>query len=152
VLQSVFKEASNDPLTDRFKVKDGTEEVTCFPGILNGKKAVAMEGFGKGYGGDIGVIVAINVENGQIMGVGVTTHSETPGLGARAKEDPSFTAQFNGLPIEGEPFKVKGDGGKIDALSGATVTSRGVCGAVNSAVETYRRLKPSIMEKLKAKA
>jgi len=152
VLQSVFKEASNDPLTDRFKVKDGKEEVTCFPGILNGKKAVAIEGFGKGYGGDIGVIVAINVENGQIMGVGVTTHSETPGLGSRAKEDPSFTAQFNGLPVEGDPFKVKGDGGKIDALSGATVTSRGVCGAVNSAVETYQRLKPSIMEKLKAKA
>ena len=152
VLQDLFKEASNDPLTDRFKIMDDKEEVTCFLGVFDGaKKAVAIEGFSGGYGGAIGVIVAINLENDQIMGIGVTTHSETPGLGSRAKDDPAFARQFRGMSME-DPFKIKADGGKIDALSGATVTSRGVAGAVQSVSETYRRLKPAIMEKLKDKA
>ena len=153
VLQSIFKEASNDPLTDRFKISDDKEEVTCFLGVFEDKKAVAIEGFGSGYGGSIGVIVAINVENDQIMGVGVTTHSETPGLGSRAKDDPAFARQFRGMSIK-DPMKIKvrPDGGEIDALSGATVTSRGVAGAVHSVSEMYRRLKPAIMEKLEEKA
>jgi electron transport complex protein RnfG len=152
VLQDLFKEASNDPLTDRFKIMDDKEEVTFFLGVFDGaKKAVAIEGFAGGYGGAVGVIVAIDLENDQIMGIGVTTHSETPGLGSRAKDDPAFARQFRGMSME-DPFKIKADGGKIDALSGATVTSRGVAGAVQSVSEMYRRLKPSIMEKLKDKA
>jgi len=152
VLQDLFKEASNDPLTDRFKIMDDKEEVTFFLGVFDGaKKAVAIEGFAGGYGGAVGVIVAIDLENDQIMGIGVTTHSETPGLGARAKDDPAFARQFRGMTME-DPFKIKADGGKIDALSGATVTSRGVAGAVQSVSEMYRRLKPAIMEKLKDKA
>lgn len=149
VLQSLFQGVSNDPLTGRFKLMDDKEEVTFFPGVFeDGRKVVAIEGFGKGYGGDIGVIVAIQIENDQIMALGVTTHSETPGLGSRAKDDPGFAAQFRGMPI-GDPFKVRPDGGKVDALSGATVSSRGVVSAVNSVSEIYRRLKPAIMEKLK---
>jgi Na+-translocating ferredoxin:NAD+ oxidoreductase subunit G len=152
VLQTMFREASNDPLADRFKIKDDKEEVTCFVGVFDDKKkAVAIEGFGSGYGGSIGVIVAINLENDQIMSIGVTTHSETPGLGSRAKDDPAFAGQFRGMSME-DPFKIKPDGGQIDALSGATVTSRGVAGAVHSVSETYRRLKPAILEKLKEKA
>lgn len=152
VLQDLFKEASNDPLTDRFKIMDDKEEVTFFLGVFDGaKKAVAIEGFAGGYGGAVGVIVAIDLGNDQIMGIGVTTHSETPGLGARAKDDPAFARQFRGMTME-DPFKIKADGGKIDALSGATVTSRGVAGAVQSVSEMYRRLKPAIMEKLKDKA
>lgn len=152
VLQDLFKEASNDPLTDRFKIMDDKEEVTFFVGVFDGaKKAVAIEGFSGGYGGAIGVIVAIDLENDQIMGIGVTTHSETPGLGSRAKDDPAFARQFRGMTMK-EPFKITAEGGKIDALSGATVTSRGVAGAVQSVSEMYRRLKPSIMEKLKDKA
>ncbi len=152
VLKAIFKDASNDPLADRLKIPLDKGEVNCFVGVFNGKKnTVAIEGFGKGFGGDIGVLVAINVENDQILGVGVTTHSETPGLGSRAKEDPAFAAQFKGKPIT-DPFKVKADGGQIDALSGATVTSRGVCGALLSVSEAYQRLKPAILQKLKEKA
>ena len=152
VLKDIFKGAANDPLTDRFKIAEGKNEVNCFVGVFDGKKnTVALEGFGKGFGGDIGVLVAINIENDQIMGIGVTTHSETPGLGARAKQDPAFTAQFKGKTIN-DPFKVKADGGVVDALSGATVTSRGVCGAILSVSEAYQRLKPAIIQKLKEKA
>jgi len=79
----------------------------------------------------------------------VTTHSETPGLGSRAKDDPSFREQFKGLSIV-EPVKVKPDGGQIDAVSGATITSRGVCQGVSDSAEFYERLKPQIVEQAEA--
>jgi len=145
----IMKGCSNDPLVDRFKIADGKKERNFFVGVFEGKpNTVALESFGKGFGGDIGVIVAVNLEDDKIVGIGVTTHSETPGLGSRTKTDPSFKSQFKGLPIK-EPFKVKPDGGKIDALSGATISSRGVCGAVIKSAEIYMRLKPTILEKIK---
>jgi electron transport complex protein RnfG len=150
VLQEIMAGCSNDPLADRFKIQDGEEERSIFVGVFDGKRnTVAFETFGKGYGGDIGVMVAVNLENDEIVGVGVTTQSETPGVGARVKTEPDFTAQFKGLSIQ-QPYKVRGDGGNIDALSGATFSSRGVCNALNSAEKIYQRLKPQIMEKVKA--
>jgi electron transport complex protein RnfG len=149
-IKELLKGASNDPLTDRFKVKDDKIERSFFVGVFDGKpNAVATEVYGKGYGGAIGVLVAFNLDTDKVLGVAVTTHSETPGLGARAKTDPSFVGQFGGLPVS-EPPKVKGDGGKIDALSGATVTSRGVCAAVDQALEIYKKLKNTIAEKAKS--
>ena len=50
-------------------------------------------------------MVGVDTSNDQVIGVGVTTHQETPGLGSRAKTDPKLAAQFNGLPIT-ETFKV----------------------------------------------
>jgi electron transport complex protein RnfG len=150
VLQEIMAGSSNEPLDDRFKIQDGEEERSIFVGVFDGKRnTVAFETFGKGYGGDIGVMVAVNLENDEIVGVGVTTHSETPGLGARVKTESDFSAQFQGLSIQ-KPHKVRGDGGNIDAVSGATISSRGVCNAVNSAEAIYQRLKPQIMEKVKA--
>ena len=149
-IQEILKGCSNNPLVDRFKIKDGNTERSFFVGIFNGKPdTVAMETTGKGFGGPFGLMVAVNIDNDQIVGVRMTTNSETPGLGARAKTDLSFVGQFKGNPVN-DPFKVKADGGKIDALSGATVTSRGVCGAVVSAGETFERLKKEIVEKAKS--
>ncbi len=149
-IQQILEGSSNDPLVDRFKLPDGKEERSFFVGVFDGKaNIVALEAFGKGFGGDIGVIIAVNVENDEIVGIGVTTHSETPGVGSKVKTDPSLSEQFKGLPIK-EPFKVKAEGGQIDAISGATVSSRGVCGAVVDSAEIYMRLKKDIIEKLKA--
>ena len=147
-LVEILEGASNDPLVDRFKLADGEQERDFYVGVFDGNpNIVAFETFGKGYEGEIGVIVAINVENDQILGVGVTTHSETPGVGSRAKTDPAFRSQFEELAFE-DPIKVRADGGQMDAISGATLSSRGVCSAVDAAGEIYKRLKPSIMEKL----
>jgi len=149
-IQQILEGSSNDPLVDRFKLADGKEERSFFVGVFDGKaNVVALEAFGKGFGGDIGVMIAVNVENDEIVGIGVTTHSETPGVGSKVKTDPSLSEQFKGLPIK-EPFKVKAEGGQIDAISGATVSSRGVCGAVVDSAEIYMRLKKDIIEKLKA--
>ena len=149
-IQQILEGCSNDPLVDRFKLPDGKEERSFFVGVFDGKaNTVALETFGKGFGGDIGVIVAVNVENDEIVGIGVTTHSETPGLGSRVKTELGFSEQFKGLPIK-ETFKVKADGGQIDAVSGATVSSRGVVGAVVESGVIYMRLKTDIMDKVKA--
>jgi len=150
-IKGIMEGCSNDPLIDRLKILDEAKEMNFFIGKFEGKpNAVAFETFGKGFGGVLGVIVGVDLENDKIIGVGVTTHSETPGVGSRAKSDPQFAAQFKGLPIA-EPFKVKADGGQIDALSGATISSRGVCGAVVEAGEIYKKLKPTIIEKIKEK-
>jgi electron transport complex protein RnfG len=148
-IQEIMKGSTNDPLTTRFKIKDGKEERTFFVGVFGGKpNTVAFESSGKGYGGNLDIMVAVNVDKDEIVGVGVTTHRETPGVGARVKSDPKFVNQFKGQSI-GEPFKLKADGGKIDAISGATVSSRGVTGAVVSSGEIYNRLKSNILEKMK---
>ena len=148
-IKSILEGASNDPIVDRFKLKDGKIERSFFVGVFDGKaSAAAFESFGKGFGGDIGLMVAVNLDNDNIIGVGVTTHSETPGIGSRAKTDPTFAAQFKGLSIK-DAFKVKPDGGQVDTVSGATVTSRGLAVAATEAGNVYKRLKPEIAKKLK---
>lgn len=149
-IRNILEGCSNDPIVDRFKIKDGDTERSFFVGVFDGKaNTVAFEGIGKGFGGDIGLMVGINMDDDKIVGMGVTTHSETPGIGTKAKTDPNFSNQFKGLGAV-EPCKVKPDGGGIDAISGATVTSRGVCGGVTNAADIYKRLKPQIAEKIKA--
>ncbi|MBW1779950.1 MAG: RnfABCDGE type electron transport complex subunit G [Deltaproteobacteria bacterium] len=148
-IKQIMEGCTNDPLFDRLRIVNEAKDMHFFVGKFEGKpNAVAFETFGKGYGGVMGVIVGVDLETDKIIGVGVTTHSETPGVGSRAKTDPQFSAQFEGLSIT-EPFKVKADGGQIDALTGATISSRGVCGAVVEAGEIYKRLKPTLIEKMK---
>lgn len=152
-IRQILEGATNDPLTDRFKIMDGKVERSVFVGELNGKRnVVVFETSGPGYGGDIGLMVGINVDDEKITSVGVTTHSETPGLGAKAKEDPAFPAQFRGRPLGAGAVKVTKDGGEINAISGATITSRGVCVAATDATEVYQRLKSQINEKLRETA
>jgi electron transport complex protein RnfG len=149
-IEGLFKDAENDPMADRFTIERDKKKLTFFVAKLAGKtQTVAFETSAKGYGGDVGLMVAVNVATDKIHGVGVTTHSETAGLGAMAKDDPEFATQFAGQPIL-EPIMVSGDGGRINALSGATITSRAVSAAASQAGETYKHLKPEIEEKLKA--
>ena len=148
-IKLILEGASNDPIVDRFKVTDGDIDRSFFVGKFNGKaNTVAFESFGKGYGGDMGLMVGVDIENDKIIGVGVTTHSETPGLGAQAKDDPTFVYQFKGLAIT-DSSKVTADGGQINAMSGATITSRAVCSAATDAGKIYQKLKPQLTEKLK---
>jgi electron transport complex protein RnfG len=148
-IRSILEGAANDPIVDRFQLKDGEVDRSFFVGVFDGQaNTVAFETSGKGYGGDVGLMVGVNLTDDKIVGVGVTTHSETPGVGSRAKTEPTFAAQFKDLPLAGE-FKVKTDGGQVDALSGATLTSRGVATGVSEAVEIYKRLKSQLADKAK---
>jgi electron transport complex protein RnfG len=148
-IKTILTGVSNDPIADRFSLKDGDVERKFFVGKYDGKaNTVVLESSGKGYGGDVGLMVAVNMDDDTIVGAGVTTHSETPGLGAMAKDKPDFVSQFKGLPIE-ETFKVTNDGGNVNAMSGATITSRAVCAAATEAGSIYQKLKPQLSEKLK---
>ncbi|OQY05220.1 MAG: electron transporter RnfG [Desulfobacteraceae bacterium 4572_123] len=148
-IRAILEGCTNDPVADRFKLNDGTTERSFFIGVFDGKpETVAFEASGKGYGGDVGLMVAVNLADDKLVGVGVTTHSETPGLGAKSKTDPLFARQFKGISAM-EPVKVTNDGGVINALSGATITSRAVCAAATEAGRIYQRLKPQIIDKLK---
>ncbi|MBW1841792.1 MAG: RnfABCDGE type electron transport complex subunit G [Deltaproteobacteria bacterium] len=148
-INSILDGASNDPIADRFKITDGAVEQSFFVGRFDGKaNAVVFEGTGKGFGGELGLMIGVNVDDDKILGVGVTTHSETPGLGATAKDDPAFVSQFKDASIA-DSFKVTSDGGKVNAMSGATITSRGVCAGVTNSGTLYQKLKPQIAEKLK---
>lgn len=91
----------------------------------------------EGYGGDIQITVGIT-SDGTVSGIAFLSISETAGLGMKAKE-PSFYEQYEGKQTE--KFAVSKDGGDgepIDALSGATITSRAVTGAVNVALGYYQ--------------
>jgi len=149
-IKEILSGATNDPIVDRFKLStDGTDH-SFFVGVYNGKPdAVVFEDSGKGFGGDVGIVVGVNLDTDKIIGVGVTTMSETPGVGSRAKSDPTFVAQFKGQPLKGD-FKVKADGGQVDAIAGATITSRAVASAVTDAAKVFNELKPQIIEKSKA--
>jgi electron transport complex protein RnfG len=148
-ISSILEGTSNDPISDRFTVTVGEVKMSFFVGAFDGQpRAVAFETYGKGYGGDVGLMVGLDLKDNKLLGVGVTTHGETPGMGARAKDDPSFVSQFKNLPLD-QPFKVAADGGQISAISGATITSRAVCAATNDAVKLYQELKPQIAIKIK---
>ncbi|MDQ1330019.1 MAG: H+/Na+-translocating ferredoxin:NAD+ oxidoreductase subunit [Thermodesulfobacteriota bacterium] len=147
-IRDILKGSSNDPIKDRFKIKDGETERHVFVGKSGGKpEMVTFETTGKGFKGDIAMMVGVNVTDDKIVGIGITTHSETPGIGAKAQTDPRFSGQFKGMPLTGE-FKIKKEGGQVDAISGATITSRGVADAVSDAVKIYSRIKPAISDKL----
>ena len=147
-IKSILKGCENDPIVDRFKITDGEQERSFFVGIFDGKpQSVAFETYGKGFGGNVGVIVGVNLEDGSMLGAQVTTHNETPGVGSKAKEDPTFVSQFTQKTVT-DTFGVKQDNGNIDAIAGATITSRGICMAVTEAGVIYKKLKPEIVKQL----
>ena len=95
----------------------------------------------KGYGGTIEVMTGITAD-GSVSGVVLLSQNETPGLGANATKE-SFTEQYQqAVPESG--FEVIKSGaaadGQIQAMTGATITSRAVTDAVNLAVEKYQTL------------
>lgn len=148
-IKEILQGSTNDPLVDRFKIKDGDVERSFYVGVFDGEpRGVAFETFGKGIGGDIGIMVGVDLKTDKLLGIGITTHHETPGLGSKAKDDPSFRAQFKDMPFD-KPFKIKQNGGAVDAISGATITSKGVCAGLNAA-DFYSRLKSQIVEKASA--
>lgn len=147
-IKGIFPETTNDPLAERFIVKGDNIELQVFPGRLSdGSKAVAFETKGSGFGGPVGLMVGIRLDTDSIVDVRVTTHSETPGIGSRAKENLSFVSQFSGKKLDTN-FSVKADGGAIDAMSGATVTSKAVSLAATQAKEIYQKLKPEIVKQM----
>ena len=107
-----------------------------------GKKEIGGYVFialGTGYSSVISAMVGVD-PGGKIIGVKVLSQQETPGLGAKVVEirhgesDPWFTRQFSGKTVQ-DDIKVKKDGGTIDSITGATISSRAVTNSINAGLK-----------------
>ena len=99
--------------------------------VLCGQEGYTAEGTCKdGYGGGITLMVGFKTDKKTVISYKVLAASETPGLGMKLKT-PEFAGQFAGK--DGSSLKVKKDGGEIEAITSATITSRAVCRAIADA-------------------
>ena len=107
--------------------------------------ALAVEAIGKGgFGGDLKIMVGIDLVSQRQTGMEVVTHNETPGLGARIVET-AFRRQWQGLPID-KPVAITADGGVIDAISGASTTSRAAVNGTNDVLNFVHDKQQEILE------
>ena len=114
---------------------DGVLEVYSGLDAQGQRIGYTIKTLSKGYGGNIEIIVGIK-EDGKISGIQIGNHSETPGLGAKAAE-PGFATQFAGKAAT-EPLGVSKSSttadNEIQAITGATITSKAVTDGVNLAI------------------
>lgn len=142
-LAKMFPQASNDPITERrkFTRPDGGV-VTAFPIYENNKlTAVALEGIGTGYGGELGALVAFNPDNGSINRIGISVFKETPGIGSKILTG-RFLNQFNGR----SDVALRSEGGEIDGVSGASFSSKGAVTGVQQAIAIFGELKGELVK------
>ena len=124
----------------------GGEELADFPAVDLVSKVYASDA---GYavqvtpgGFDNTITMMVGVDKaGNVLGIDVVSHTETAGLGAVSDADTpagvSFREQFIGAAGS---VSVKKDGGQMDAITGATITSRAVCAGVNAALECVAQM------------
>jgi Na+-translocating ferredoxin:NAD+ oxidoreductase subunit G len=101
-----------------------------------------------GYSGSIRLLVGIDRE-GRVLGVRVTAHKETPGLGdAIDKRKSPWILGFDGKSLQDPPaarWAVRKDGGDFDEFTGATITPRAVVGAVAGALVYFERHRDELL-------
>ena len=98
----------------------------------------------KGFGGRIDVMVGF-LMNGSIYNTSILSMKETPGLGSKLdKKKSDFPDQFKGKNPATFTLKVKKDGGKVDAITAATISSRAFCDALQRAYDTFEKEKTTI--------
>jgi electron transport complex protein RnfG len=137
----------NQPHEDIFSGRSpellGTDEpVPVYRARLSGRPVAAVMSViaPDGYVGAIRLLVSVDY-SGRVIGVRAVEHVETPGLGDAIDADKSpWTLQFNGLRLGAPgapPWLVRRDGGDLDQITGATVTSRAVVKAVQDALHYF---------------
>ncbi len=91
----------------------------------------------KGFGGGITVMIGLTPQQA-ISGVEILLHKETPGLGAKV-EKKAFRSQFIGKSLLTGKLALKRDGGEIDQITGASISSRAVTKAIKRGLELYQK-------------
>ena len=124
----------------------GGEEMADFPAtalvskVYAGDAGYAVEVTPGGFDNTITMMVGVDTE-GKVLGISIIKHTETAGLGAVAAAGTpageSFRGQFVGASGS---VSVTKDGGAMDAITGATITSRAICAGVNAALECVAQM------------
>lgn len=151
-LQAVLPEFDNVPTDERVVVGAADpsaptdSEANRLPVVFTARKGGQVTGGAvqvihpRGYGGPVKVLVGLEGDPAgtvEVRGYRFLEHKETPGLGTKALEPP-FARQFDGFEVPREPLKVKKDGGTVDAITGATITSRVVAESISEAARLFR--------------
>jgi electron transport complex protein RnfG len=141
-LQAVLPAFDNFPADEAYwaSVADG-DSLKIYPAKQRGEPVgAAVESYSmKGFSGKIKVIVGLDV-SGRLINYKVLEHSETPGLGSKMEE--WFRTDKNrqnllGVDLSQTTLKVTKDNGTVDAITGATVSSRAFLEAVNRAYAAF---------------
>jgi electron transport complex protein RnfG len=139
-IKQVVPEFSNNPNDEMFRLPTGDgDSLDIYPA----KKDDVIVGYAvntfttKGFSGNISLMAGFKPD-GTIINISVLDHKETPGLGTKMAE-PDFKNQFNDKNPAGFELKVKKDGGPVDAITAATISSRAFCDAVQRAYNALQR-------------
>ncbi|MCA6409186.1 MAG: RnfABCDGE type electron transport complex subunit G, partial [Cytophagales bacterium] len=138
-IESVVSGYDNNPVLESYRLPtpNGKDSLDFFPAKKKGELiGVAVKTkSSKAYNGDIWLMVGFNVK-GEIQNIFVIEHKETPGLGSKMTT-PKFLQQFMGRNLTTMKLTVKKEGGDVDAITGATISTRAFSGAVQTAYETF---------------
>jgi electron transport complex protein RnfG len=143
-IKQVLPDFDSDPSADVIE-KDG---LLVYPvSKQNRPVGFAVKSYtDKGFGGHFEIMAGF-LPDGSINKVSVLSHKETPGLGTKMTES-RFSNQFLGKnPTTGYTLKVKKDGGQVDAITAATVSSRAYCDALQRAFNTLKAVSDSLIVK-----
>jgi electron transport complex protein RnfG len=139
-IKQVVPEFTNNPDEDMFRLPTGEgDSLDIYPAKKDGKIiGYAVNTYtNKGFSGFISLMAGFKPD-GTIINISVLTQKETPGLGTKMT-DPGFKDQFNDKNPGEFQLKVKKDGGPVDAITAATISSRAFCDAVQRAYNTLQK-------------
>ena len=138
-LRSVLPEFNNNPVeqVELLKSELAKDSVEIYPAFLDEiQVGTAIVGSSeKGFSGLIKLMVGFNTD-GSINSIAVLEQKETPGLGTKIKDE-KFIRQFKGKHPSTFNLKVKKDQGDVDALTGATITTRAFGEATQMAYDIF---------------
>ena len=121
-----------EELTDRNAV--GFEGADLISKVYKGENGYAIEVTPGGFDNTITMMVGIDFE-GKVLGIDIISHTETAGLGAVADAETPAGQNFRGQFVGAAgSVSVTKDGGAVESITGATITSRAVCDGVNAAL------------------
>ena len=129
----------NDPIAEKKMQEVNGVEYAVYPATKNGEYiGAAIEAVAMGFGGDLKVLVGFDAE-GKIIDYSLLSHAETPGLGSKAADwfKKGGKGDITGINPGETPLVVNKDGGKVDAITASTITTRAFLGAVNAAYAAY---------------
>ena len=117
------------------EIQDYTDATGLVSKVYKGANGYALEVTPGGFDNTITMMVGVDLE-GNVLGISVVSHTETAGLGAVAAANTSAGEAFRGQFVgTSGSVAVTKDGGEIDAITGATITSRAICAGVNAALD-----------------